>query len=130
MVKYDYDVENECFSRVDGRGKSYKINIYEGKRIESLRGIGYSVQKIYDKMTFNNEVTITNLRSFIRNLEEGNISVDGDYPAPVQNFEKLDTEARITELERKVESLQSNKESKTDKSILGRVKAWMQNTMN
>ena len=79
-----------------------EFNITEAKRIESLRNLGFSVQKIYDKLDFANDVSITNLRTFIRNLENGELSTDGEFPAPTPVIKDLDLEVRVQRLEQKV----------------------------
>ena len=111
-MRYDYDVESETFRRIDGRGRALEFNIVEARRIESLRNLGFSVQRIYDKIDFANDVTVTNLRTFIKNLENGELNTEGEYPAPTPVFKDLDLEARVTELEQEVRDLKQ-KEGKT-----------------
>ena len=101
-MRYEYDVQTETFRRIDGRGRPLEFNITEAKRIESLRNLGFSVQKIYDKIDFANDVSITNLRTFIRNLENGELSTDGEFPAPTPVIKDLDLEVRVQRLEQKV----------------------------
>lgn len=138
-MRYDYDVETETFIRIDGRGRPLKFNITEAKRIESLRNLGFSVQKIYDKMDFVNDVTVTNLRTFIKNMENGELSTEGDYPAPTPVFKDLDLEARVSTLEEKLSNIENIiSEIKSDcfctcfagepseeKSIADKVKSWL-----
>ena len=134
-MRYDYDVESETFIRVDGRGRPLMFNITEAKRIESLRNLGFSVQKIYDKMDFVNDVTVTNLRTFIKNMEHGELSTEGDYPAPTPVFKDLDLEARVSSLEdrfadlEKLMKLIQNGEyfcrCSAEESITDKVKSWI-----
>lgn len=105
-MKYEYRVEEEDFKRVDNRGSPIRINISEARQIESLLNLGYSVAKIYEKVDFENDVSMTNLRTFIRNLKEGNIDLDGDYPAPVRMVQEMGDDVRIAELEEKLKELQ------------------------
>lgn len=134
-MRYDYDVETESFIRIDGRGRPLKFNITEAKRIESLRNLGFSVQKIYDKMDFVNDVTVTNLRTFIKNMENGELSTEGDYPAPTPVFKDLDLEARVSSLEERFTDLEKlmkliqNGECfcscSAGESITDKVKSWI-----
>ena len=99
MVKYEYDIERECFRRVDNRGRPLMINITEGKKVESMLNLGYPVAQIYRKIDWVNDINETNLRTFVRNLNNGNIDVSGDYPAPQIVFEDLtiDSDSNIFE---------------------------------
>jgi len=101
-MRYEYDVETETFRRIDGRGRPLEFNIIEAKRIESLRNLGFSVQKIYDKIDFANDVSITNLRTFIKNLESGELSTEGEFPAPTPVIKDLDLEVRVQKLEQQM----------------------------
>ena len=106
MVKYEYDIDKECFRRVDNRGRPIMINITEGKKVDSLLTLGYPISEIYRKIDWVNDINETNLRTFVRNLKDGNIDVDGDYPVPQIIFEDLTIdgfEDRIKALERIVE---------------------------
>ena len=111
-MRYDYDVETETFRRIDGRGRPLEFNIVEARRIEQLRNLGFSVQKIYDKIDFANDVTVTNVRTFVKNMENGELSTEGEFPAPTPVFKDLDLEARVRDLEHEVELLK-NKEEKS-----------------
>ena len=124
-MRYEYDVETETFRRIDGRGRALEFNITEAKRIESLRNLGFSVQKIYDKIDFANDVSITNLRTFIRNLESGELSTEGDYPAPAPVIKDLDLEARVQRLEEKMANSHVPVRKITDKRIIDKVKSWL-----
>lgn len=99
MVKYYYDVDTESFKRVDNRGNKLKINISEARRIESLLKLGYNPNSIYNKMDFTQKVGISTVRTFVKNLEAGNINLEGDYPAPSIILEEMSIESRIKKLE-------------------------------
>lgn len=99
MVKYEYDVATESFKRVDNRGNKLKINITEARRIESLLNLGHNPNYIWNKINFINDVSITTVRTFIKNLEAGNIDLEGDYPAPALLMEDMTMEARVKRLE-------------------------------
>jgi len=99
MVKYEYDVDEEGFRRVDRRGRILPINIVEARRIASLLDLGWGVDAIHKKMVYTQTVSLTTTRSFIKNYKEGNINLDGDYPAPTRVMDNMDLEARITKLE-------------------------------
>lgn len=106
MVKYEYDVDEEGFRRVDRRGRILPINITEGRRIASLVDLGWGVEAIHGKMVYIQPVSKTTTRSFIKNYKEGNIDLDGDFPAPIKVMEHMDTEAKLNELEGRVKSLE------------------------
>ena len=141
MVKYEYDIERECFRRVDNRGRPLMINITEGKKVESMLNLGYPVAQIYRKIDWVNDINETNLRTFVRNLNNGNIDVSGDYPAPQIVFEGLTIdglEDRIAKLEEIVKSheekfsdmrhecfMSTYVEEPKKKGILDEVKSWM-----
>lgn len=106
MVKYYYDVDEEGFRREDRRGRILPINIVEARRIESLRNLGWGVDAIHKKMVYTQTVSKTTTRSFIKNLEAGNINLGGDYPAPTRQMENMDMEARLSRVEEKIDSLE------------------------
>ena len=127
MVKYEYDPIAEGFRRTDNRGRILEINIAEARRIETLMNLGWSVDSIYEKIHFNGNVTRTTCRSFIRNLKEGNITLEGDFPAPKELMENLDLEARVSKLESEIELLKqqhSNCECE-ESGFKGKVKSWI-----
>ena len=105
-MKYDYDIELEAFVREDGLGKKIWINAMEGQRIMTLYELGNSIAEIRNKIIFNNkkvyESTIVN---FIKNVEEGNIVIPTDVPAPLET--SLTVEERIQSLEDRVSELES-----------------------
>ena len=100
MVKYEYNPSLEGFQREDRRGRVLPINIVEGRRIESLLNLGYSVTRIYDEIDFVDKVTLTTVRTFVKNYREGNISLEGDFPIPEHDFEEITMEVRLEKLER------------------------------
>ena len=120
-MRYEYDVQSESFRRIDGRGRPLPFNITEAKRIKSLRDLGFSVQRIYDKIDFANDVSITNLRTFIRNLENGELSTEGEFPAPTPVIKDLDLEVRVQRLEEKMDSGLNSK----GPGIIDKVKSWL-----
>ena len=124
MVEYIYNVDLEMFRRVDNRGPSLPFNITEARRIESMMNLGMKAPSILKKIDFVNEVSMTNLRTFMNNLEDGNIKgLDEDYPVPTGQYVDLDTQARITSLEERVTRLE--RDSSNNKSIIERIKQWL-----
>ena len=103
-MKYEYDSNREVFKRVDGNGRYLKFNIEEARRIKSLRDMGTPVSSIHRKINWSNDISETQLRTFIENIEKGNIPLDGDYPIPVRKNPRTD---KITELENKIDELDS-----------------------
>ena len=117
-MKYEYDVEIEGFRRVDRRGNILMVNINEGRRIASLVDLGYTDTQIHRKMTYARDVKKSTTVTFIKNLKNGNIDLDGDYPAPTKLMEHMDLESRVSELEAKVKWLSDRfDDSGTEKSI-------------
>lgn len=126
MVKYVYNEELEVFKRVDNRGVPLKFNISEARQIESMLLLGMKSPTIYKKIDFVNDVSQTSLRTFISNLEKGNIDLSGDYPIPVRSFEELDWEARISKIERDLDDMRERYctcECENKKGIIGRIKS-------
>ena len=121
MVKYEYNVDVEGFRRVDNRGKTLPINIIEARRIIALKNLGYSVQKIYNEMELNKKISITTLRTFINNYKEGNISIEGDYPAPKKVMDEMALEERVAALERKLKECEE-KRKESDKGFWQRLR--------
>lgn len=108
MVQYEYDIEEEGFRRVDRRGKILPINIMEARRIASLLDLGWGADAIHNKMVYTQSgVTRTTTKSFIKNYRNGNINLDGDYPAPVKVMEAMDTEVRLNDLDNRVANLEN-----------------------
>lgn len=135
MAKYNYVPELEMFRRVDNRGPSLKVNIVEARRIKSLMDLGIKAPTIMKKIDFTNNISMTNLRTIMNNIEDGNIDMDGDYPAPVGTMKEMDIEARISELEKDIaefkrrmngNATQCDCECGNDKKGLwDKVKGWM-----
>ena len=113
MVEYRYNVDLEMFRRVDNRGPSLPFNITEARRIESMMNLGMKAPSILKKIDFVNEVSMTNLRTFMNNLEDGNIlGLDEDYPVPNGQFVDLDSQARLTSLEERVTRLENSRSTR------------------
>lgn len=73
-----------------------------------MMNLGVKAPSIHKKIDFANEVTMTNLRTFMNNLEKGNIiGLDNDYPVPSGQFVELDNEARFKSLEDRVSKLEN-----------------------
>lgn len=128
MVKYVYNEELEVFKRVDNRGVPLKFNISEARQIESMLRLGMKSPTIYKKIDFVNDVSQTSLRTFISNLENGNIDLSGDYPIPVRSFEELDWEARISKIERDLDDMRERYctcECAKKESLSERVRKWL-----
>ena len=124
MVKYEYDAEEEGFRRVDRRGRILPINIVEARRIASLLDLGWGVEAIHKKMVYTQTVSPTTTKSFIRNYREGNIDLDGDYPAPSKVMSNMDLEARMSSLEARVNALEGSEVDSEDaswKNLWGRL---------
>lgn len=107
MVKYEYRPDLEVFRRIDNRGPSLKFNITEAKRIETLMDMGVKAPTIMRKIDFVNDINETNLRTFMNNLKNGNISLEGDYPAPTGVIESITDGERLSRLEERVNELEN-----------------------
>ena len=129
MVKYEYNVEQEVFRRVDNRGVPLKVNIVEARRIKSMMDLGLKATTIIQKIDFVNKISITNLKTIMNNIENGNINLDGDYPIPTRNLEDINYDIRISNLEERVEKLEVKLNdlgsSTKDKTIVERWKKWL-----
>ncbi len=128
MVKYEYDALVEGFRRVDNRGRVLPINISEARRIESLHRVGHKVSDIYYQINFSQKVSLTTLKTFIRNLDDGNINLEGDYPAPKVLVDEFDVEAKIATLERDIEEIRKELASlkeKGNESLSDKVREWI-----
>lgn len=126
MVKYEYRPELEMFKRVDNRGYPLKFNIVEGRRIESMLKMGLKVPTIYSKIDFVNDVSITNLRTFVDNLKKGNIDLTGDYPSPVYQVKEIALEERISKLEEEFEEFKKRMNDPSPSEGIGnKVKEWL-----
>lgn len=131
MVKYEYRSDLEAFKRIDNREPSLKFNIVEARRIESMLEMGTKLPTIYKNIDFVNDVSMTNLRTFVKNLEEGNINLEGDYPSPTVQLEDINYEIRISKLEEDIETIKKSLldikscDCKSDESVMDKVKQWL-----
>ena len=126
MAKYEYRVDLEMFKRTDNRGPGLKFNIVEARRIKSMLDMGMKAPTIYKKIDFVNDVSITNLRTFIDNLKKGNIDLDGDYPSPVYQVKEISLGERVTRLEEEFEDFKSRIENPNRReNISEKVKKWL-----
>lgn len=133
-MKYDYDVENECFVREDGLGKKFWINSSEAHRIMTMYSLGNSIGEIRNKIDFVNKrrVTESTIVTFIKNVNDGNIVLDKDYPAPVKLVNDLtlndridNLEERVTELEERFSLPECECEPKDSETKVEKVRAWL-----
>lgn len=122
MVKYVYNPDLEVFRRVDNRGPSLKVNIIEARRIKSMMDLGIKAPTILVKIDFVNPISMTNLRTIMKNIEKGNLELDGDYPVPTNQLDDINTEIRLTNLEERMNELENRKDSD---SIVDKVKLWI-----
>ena len=137
-MKYEYEPSLECYKRIDKTGRPLKFNIEEARRIKSMRDMGCTVSSIYRKIDWSNDVSETQLRTFVENIEKGNIPLDGEYPTPVKtqstkNSRIDDLEKRVTSLEDRMSELRSDcfvsafaSQSKKKNTMFGKVKGWLQ----
>ena len=122
MAKYEYNVDCECFKRLDNRGKPLYVNIIEANRIINLINLGHSVADINGKVALSNpKGTVTTINSFIRNYREDNIIMPDDAPAPVKVFESFGDSDRISALEERITEL----EMIQNESVLDKVRKWI-----
>lgn len=124
-MKYEYNSSLECFEREDKLGKKFYINSNEAQRIVTMRELGYSIGRICAKIQFNSDkVYESTVANFLKNVDEGNIIVNGDYPAPKGVIKELTVSDRLVSLEERVAELEeiinTEKSSWTDK-----VKLWI-----
>ena len=131
-MRYNYNSELGAFVREDGAGKKFWITMVEAHRIMTLYELGVSPNQIGAKIQFKNpKTTVSTVSNFIRNVENGNIVLDTDVPLPVDEFEDISVEARITKLEDDVEQIKKllgqvcKCECKSEESIKDKVKAWL-----
>lgn len=116
-MRYNYNVEDECFIREDGLGKKYFINITEARRIVTLQNLGNSIPEIRNKISFqSNKVSESTIANFLNQINKGNIDLSGDYPAPSNAVFELTLEERISNLESRMSELENKKEP-TVKSV-------------
>ena len=77
-----------------------------------------------NKIDFVNDVSMTNLRTFMNNLIDGNINLEGDYPAPTELVESMTDNDRLNRLEERM-ALMENAVAAQKKSRLSKVKSWI-----
>lgn len=107
-MKYNYNSELGAFVREDGLGKKFWITMVEAHRIMTLYELGVSPNQIGAKIQFKNpKTTVSSVSNFIKNVENGDIVLDNDVPLPVEDFDDINLEARITEIESRVSSLEN-----------------------
>lgn len=135
MVEYKYNEEIEMFRRVDNRGPSLKVNIVEARRIKSMMDLGIKAPTIMKKIDFVNNISMTNLRTIMSNIQNGNIDLDGDYPIPSGQIKDMDIEIRINQLEKDLNEFKRkvlhhddvlSEMNDSKKKLTGRVKKWLQ----
>ena len=126
-MNYEYNSDMECFVREDGLGKKFWINSSEAQRIITMQNLGYSVPMINRKIQFNSgKVSESTIVNFLRNVEDGNIIVDGDYPAPKNQVDEITIEMRMSRLEEEFEEFKRKMENPIPKKNIGdMVKSWL-----
>ena len=131
-MRYNYDSELGAFVREDGLGKKFWITMVEAHRIMTLYELGVSPNQIGAKIQFKNpKTTVSTVNNLIKNVESGDIVLDTDVPLPVEDFDDVSIEARITKLEHDVEHIKRlldkpcECECKEEESIKDKVKAWL-----
>lgn len=129
-MNYKYDVEQECFVREDGLGKKFWINSSEAHRIMSMYSLGNSIGEIRNKIEFVNarKVTESTIVNFIKNVNNGNIELNKDYPAPIRMVESITDSDRISKLEERVSNLEElfkSHECECNVSNVDKVKSWL-----
>ena len=131
-MKYNYNSDLGAFEREDGLGKKLWINMVEAHRIMTLYKLGNNPAQIGAKIQFNNsKTTVSTINNFINNVENGDIVLDVDVPLPVDEFENVSIEARITQLEHDVEHIKRllekpcECECSDEFSIKDKVKTWL-----
>ena len=131
-MRYNYDSELGAFVREDGLGKKFWITMVEAHRIMTLYELGVSPNQIGAKIQFKNpKTTVSTVNNLIKNVESGDIVLDNDVPLPVEDFDDVSIEARITKLEHDVEYIKRllekpcECECKEEESISDKVKAWL-----
>ena len=126
-MRYEYNSSLECFEREDKLGKKFYINSNEAQRIVTMRDLGYSIGRICAKIQFNSDkVYESTVANFLKNVDEGNLIVSEDYPAPKNQFVELTLEERISRLEDEWSEFKERIENPTPrKDISERFKAWL-----
>ena len=106
-MKYNYDSELGAFVREDGLGKKFWITMVEAHRIMTLYELDVSPNQIVARIQFKNpKTTVSTVNNFIKNVENGDIVLDNDVPLPVEDFDDINLEVRITEIDSRVKSLE------------------------
>lgn len=141
-MKYKYNSDLECFERFNSEGnpigRKLWVNIVEARKIVTLHNLGNSIGLIQSKMKFaSNKASGRTVETIINLYKNGEIELDGDFPAPSKDFEELSVDGRIDDLERRIEVLENQmSEIKSDcfvsafavesneESIVDKVKSW------
>ena len=106
-MKYEYYESEECFKRIDNRGRPLFVNISEARQIESYINLGYSVEEIKDKVKLSHpRAGRHTIVSIIKNIKEGNVDLTGDYMIPVDQLVEFTDSERISKLEKRVSNLE------------------------
>ena len=131
-MRYNYNSNIGAFVREDGLGKKLWINMVEAQRIMTLYELGNSPNQIGAKIQFKSpKTTVSTINNFINNVENGDIVLDSNVPMPVEDFNDISIEARITKLEQDIEEIKEFLESPCkcecheDVSIKDKVKLWL-----
>ena len=143
-MKYNYDSELGAFVREDGLGKKFWITMVEAHRIMTLYELGNNPAQIGAKIQFKNpKTTVSTVNNFIKNVENGDIVLDYDVPLPVEDFDDINTEVLISEIDSRVRILEEKVDRiftilqsyendwkcecgcKEEESISDKVKAWL-----
>ena len=126
-MRYDYNIVQECFIREDGLGKKYPLNITEARRIMTLLELGNSIPEIRNKIQFHsNKVSESTIKNFIAQVKKGNISLEGDYPAPNEVMFELTLSERVDRLEEAIDEIKEQLNAPcTCKTEESRWKRWL-----
>ena len=126
-MKYEYNADLEAFERTDKKDNKLWFNMYEAQRIMTLYHLGYTPNKISTKMEFHsNKIGMSSVKTFIDNVNNGNIVIDNDAPAPVELVEDMTLEARVSRLEQDLEEFKKKFEDpKPNEGISEKVKTWL-----
>lgn len=143
-MMYKYNSDLECFERFDEdgkpRGRKLWVNITEARRIVTLHELGNSIGLIQSKMTFaSNRASGHTVETIINLHKNGEIELDGDFPAPSKDFESLSVDGRIDALEDRIKNLEDRfselksdcfcsafaGESKKENGLFDKVKSWI-----
>ena len=119
-MKYYYQEKEECFKRVDGKGRPLYVNISEARRIDNFIKLGYSVEEIKEKILplANKKAGRYTVVSIVKNIKEGNVELDGDYAIPETQLNEITDSQRISALEERVTSLEKKMMTENKKSTL------------